>query len=173
MDNVIRGCNWWFDSLNTWKTLDEVRLSDFARATESFGSAAGNWEVAWPEGWQAMTATIKLRNNDPDIRGLCGKEPGDYTTAYYYEYLKSYRSGEEKGRVIVLKGLINSIKDDPKARMKASGIEYDFSTVVLYHDMFDGRSIHKLDYFAGPGSTIINGATPFAGMARILAIGGL
>ncbi len=172
MDNVIRGANWWFDALNTWKALDEVTLPDFARATEAFGSAAGNWEVNWPEGWQAMTATIKLRNNDPDIRALCGREPGDYITAYYYEYLRNYSNGESKGRVIILKGLINSIKDETKQRMKATGIEYEMSTIVLYHDMFEGRSVHKLDYFAGPGSTIIDGKMPFGDMARILAIGG-
>lgn len=170
MDNVIRGANWYFDVINTWRVLDEVRLPEFSRALEAFGSAAGNWDVEWPENFEAMTATIKLKNNDPAIRSLAGREPGDYITAYYYEHLKDFQSGAARGRIIVLKGLINKIADDPKQQMKATGIEYTFSTIVFYHDMFDGRSIHKLDWFAGPGATIVDGNQPFADMARLIAV---
>ena len=172
MDNVIRGGNWWFDTINTWIVLDEVRLPDVARKKEAFTPGGGNWEVEWPEEFQAMTAGIKLKNNDPRIRGLCGREPGSWITSYYYEHLRSYRNGEEKGRIVVLKGLLNAIKDDPKKAMKATGIDYEFSTIVFYHDMFAGRSIHKLDFFSGPAATIVNGDRPFAGMARNLRLGG-
>lgn len=172
MDNVIRGANWWFDAINTWIALDEVGLPELQRVKEKFVPAGSNWAVEFPEEFDAMTAQIKMRNNDPRIRALCGREPGNYVTAYYYEHLKSYRDGVSKGRTVVLKGLVNAVKDERKQKMKATGIEYEFSTIVTYHDMFDGRTIHKFDFFAGPGATVIDGQQPFADMARILAIGG-
>jgi len=172
MDNIIRGSNWWFDAINCWIVLDTVELPELKRAMDKFSPGGSNIGIEMPEEFEALTAKIKLKNNDPRIRALCGREPGDYVTAYYYEHLKSYRDGSAKGRVVVLKGLVTAVKDDRKERLKAGGIEYDFSTIVHYHDMFDGRSIHKFDFFAGPGATIIDGTNPFQQMATLLALNG-
>ena len=172
MDNIIRGSNWWFDALNTWITLDTVELPEVKRNMEKFSPGGSVFGVEWPEEFDALTAKVKLRNNDPRIRALCGREPGNYTTAYYYEHLKSFRDGKSKGRVVVLKGLITAIRDDRKERLKATGVEYDFSTIVFYHDMYDGRSVHRFDFFAGPGATLIDGINPFGEMATLLAING-
>ena len=172
MDNIIRGKNWWFEEINTWMVLDEVRLPDIRRAVSAFLPGGSNQAVEWPEEFEPLTAMVKTRNNDPRIRALCGREPGDWTTAYYYEHLKSFRNGVSKGRIVTLKGLVNAIADDPKRGMKPAGVEYTFGTIVKYTDLFEGKLIHKFDHFAGPGATVIDGNRPFAEMARILRISG-
>lgn len=172
MDNIVRGGNWYFDALNTWRVLDEVELPALKFATESFTPAGHMMGVEWPEEIEALQASIKLKSNDPEIRALCGRLPGNYITSTYYENLVSYRTGQGRGRVVVLKGLISEVKQDSVKGLKTAGVAYTFSTVVFYHDMFDGKTIHKFDFFAGPGATIIDGAAPFAGMAANLAIGG-
>lgn len=172
MDNVIRGNNWYFDVLNTWRVLDEVSIPALERAMEAFTPGGHMMGVEWPEELQALKATIKLRNDDPRVRGLLGREPGNYITSTYYENLLSYRTGENKGRVVALKGLLTAVKPDARKGLKASGTEYDFSTLVFYHDIYDGRTVHKFDYFAGPGATVINGEMPYAAMAQNLSIAG-
>jgi phage tail tube protein FII len=172
MDNVIRGANWWFDTINCWITLDEVEMPTLKRATEKFAPSGSALAVEFPEEFDALTAKIKLRNNDPRIRALCGREPGNWTTAYYYENLVSYRNGDAVGRVVVLKGLVVSVQDERKQRLKATTVEYDFGSIVYYHDMYAGKSIHKFDFFAGPGATLVDGVNPFGRMAINLAISG-
>jgi Phage tail tube protein FII len=172
MDNIVRGGNWYFDVLNTWRVLDQATLPELKFVTDKFTPAGHMMGVEWPEELEALTATIKLKNNDPRIRGLCGRQPGDYVTSTYYENLTSYRTGENKGRIIILRGLINEIKQDDVKGLKPAGVDYKFSTLVFYHDIFDGKTIHKFDYFAGPADTIVNGDKPYAAMAGNLAISG-
>ncbi|MBY6243733.1 phage major tail tube protein [Methylosinus sp. Sm6] len=172
MDNVVRGCNWWFDLLNTWRVLDEVTLPEMTFATDDFGSGGHVMDVAWPEQLQALKATIKLRTDDPRIRGLCGRQPGDYVQATYYENLRSFRTGESKGRIITLKGLLNSVKAEARKGVKASGTEYEFSTLVYYEDIVDGSVVHRFDYFSGAAATVVGGVKLFGDMAANLAITG-
>ncbi|MBX3545604.1 phage major tail tube protein [Chelatococcus sp.] len=172
MDNVVRGANWFFDVLNTWRVLDEVQLPEINFNTEAFSPSGHMMEVTWPEDLAGLEGTIKLKTDDPQVRGLCGRQPGNYITSTYYENLVSFRNGETKGRVIILKGLVNTVRADARKGLKASGTEYVFNSIVLYHDLYDGRSIHKFDFFAGPAETIINGERPFAQMATNLSIGG-
>lgn len=172
MDNVVRGGNWYFGVLNAWRVLDEVELPELAFEGDEFTPGGHMMGVDWPEALKAPKATIKLRNDDPRVRGLCGRQPGDYVDATWYENLASYRTGEEKGRVIILKGLVNTVKPDTRKGLKAAGTSYDFSTLVFYHDIVDGQTVHKFDFFAGPGATVIGGRSIFQTMASNLAIGG-
>jgi hypothetical protein len=172
MDNVIRGGNWYWDIFNAWRVLEEVETPALKRATDKFTPSGHHLGVQWPEEFEPLTAKIKHKTNDPEIRGLCGREPGNWVQATYYENLTSFRTGESRGRICVLKGLINEVKQAAVKGLKISGVEYEFSTIVYYHDMYDGRTVHKFDYFVGPPGTIVNGSNPFGAMATNLAIAG-
>lgn len=172
MDNIVRGCNWWFEQLNTWRVLDEVTLPEMTFNTEDFTAGGHLMGVAWAEDLQPLKASIKLKSDDPLVRGLCGRQPGDYVQATYYEHLVSFRSGEKKGRVVTLKGLLNSVKADARKGVKASGTEYEFSTIVYYEDVYNASVIHRYDLFSGPASIVVGGNALFGAMASNLAISG-
>lgn len=172
MDNVVRGGNWFFDVLNLWRVLEEVTLPELKHAEDDFVPGGHMMGVKWQEELHALEATIKTKTADPEIQGLVGRLPGDYVTATYYENLRSFRSGANKGRVIVMKGLVVDSKQNAVKGMKAAGRDYRFSNIVFYHDLVDGRSIHKLDVLSGPGATIVNGSNPYAAMAANLSISG-
>jgi phage tail tube protein FII len=172
MDNIVRGCNWYFDQLNGWRVLDEVTLPEVTFNTEDFTPGGHMMGVAWAEDMQPLKATIKLKSDDPRVRALCGKQPGDYITATYYENLRSFRDGSNKGRIITMKGLLNSVKAEVRKGVKSSMTEYEFSTIVYYEDIVDGSVVHRFDQFAGPGATVVGGAALFQDMAATLAISG-
>jgi len=177
MDSVVRGHNWYFDvgegsPLNCWRVLDEVELPELTFSTDDFSPGGHMMSVSWPEDLEAIKATIKLKTDDARVRALCGRQPGAYVTCTHYENLRSYRDGSSQGRIITLKGLINSVKPDTRKGLKAAGTQYEFSTVVLYHDTFNGKSIHRFDFFAGPGATLVDGVNPFSDLAANLAING-
>lgn len=172
MDNIIRGGNWYFDTLNTWRVLDEVEVPEISHAEDDFVPGGHMMGVNWQEEVKSLTARIKTKTADPQIQGLVGRLPGNYVTATWYENLLSFRTGENRGRVIVLKGLVTGSKQAAVKGHKAAGRDYTYSNIVYYHDMVDARSVHKFDFFAGPGSTIVNGANPYQGMSTNLAISG-
>ena len=172
MDNVIRGGNWYFRQLNLWRVLDEVTIPKISFGGDDFSPGGHMMGVKLPENLEPLEATVKTRTADPDIRAMCGRQPGDWIDAAYYENLMSYRTGQSKGRVIMLKGLINEVSQDATKGLKSAGVEYTFGSIVLYRDIVDGRDIHKFDFFAGPGATIVDGRAVFADMAANLAISG-
>lgn len=172
MDHIVRGGNWYFESFNAWRVLDEVNLPEVAFATEGFTPGGHIMSVDWPEELQALKATIKLKSDDPRIRALCGRQPGDYVSATYYENQRSFRTGENKGRVITMKGLLNSVKADVRKGVKSSMTEYEFGTIVRYEDVVDGVVVHRFDQFEGPGSIVVGGQAIFQSMAANLAITG-
>lgn len=172
MDNVVRGGNWYFDVLNLWRILDEVTLPEVKHAEDTFTPAGHMMSVKWQEEMEALSAGVKTKTADPELQGLIGRLPGNYITATYYENLLSFRTGANRGRVIIMKGLLNGAKQDAVKGHKPAGRELTFSNIVYYQDLVDGKAIHRFDYFAGPGATIINGETPYAAMAANLAIAG-
>jgi phage tail tube protein FII len=172
MDNVIRGGNWYFNEINTWRVLDTVQVPNLKYALESFTAGGHMMGVEWPEELEPLTSTIKLKTNDPDLRALCGRQPGNYVTGTYYENLASFRDGSNKGRVLQLKGLISEVAQDEVKSLKAAMVTYTFSTIVLYRDMVDGRVIHQFNAMTGPQDTLIDGNNPFSAMAANLAITG-
>ena len=172
MDYVVRGANCYFDSFNAWRVIDELTPPDLKRVMDKFVAGGSSLAVEFPEEFDALKATIRLKVDDPRIRGLCGNEPGNYTKLTWYENLMSYRTGNNTGRVITIKGLISEVKGDTRKGLKAPNTTYEFSSVVYYQDMVNGGIVHQFDYFGGPGQTIINGTQPFAALAANLAIGG-
>ena len=173
MDNMVRGGNWFFDKYNAYRVLESVTLPEIKFAGEAFTPAGHMMSVDFQEEMEALMATIKLKSADPQIRGMVGKIAPNYTTCTYYENLESYREGgSQKGRYITIKGLIRSSKQDEVKGLKPAGTEYEINTIILYHDVVDGRTIHKFDLFGGAGETIINGERPYAQMAANLAISG-
>ena len=172
MDHVIRGGNWYFDQLNLWRVLDEVTVPKLSFGGESFAPGGHMMSVKFPETLEDLEATIKTRTVDPAIRGLCGRQPGDWVSATYYENLVSYRTGVAKGRVVMLKGLITEVTQDAVKGLKSAGAEYTYSSIVFYRDIVDGRDVHKFDFFSGPGATLVDGRAVFGDMASNLAISG-
>lgn len=172
MDYIVRGGNWYFEQLNSWRVLDEVTLPQIMFRTEDFTPGGHVMGVDWPEDMEPLKATIKMKSDDPRVRGLCGRQPGDYVQATYYENMRSFRTGQNKGRIITLKGLINGVKADVRKGVKASGTEYDFSTIVRYEDVYDAQIIHRFDQFEGPGSIVAGGRALFVDMANNLAVTG-
>lgn len=177
MENVVRGHNWYIQAgngplLNFWRVLDEVELPELNFSTEDYQPGGHMMTAAFPETLDALKASIKVHTDDPRVRALCGRQPGDWITATHYENLQSFRDGTNKGRVITLKGLINAVKPDARKGVKKAGTQYEFSSVVLYHDIFEGKSVHRFDFFAGPGATLVDGVNPFEAMAANLAISG-
>lgn len=172
MDNVIRGGNWYFDVLNLWRVLDEVTTPEMKHAEDAFTPGGHHMQVAWQEETEALKAMIKTKTADPQIQGLVGRRPGDYVTATWYENLLSFRTGQERGRVVIMKGLVTGSKQEAVKGHKAAGREYTFGNIVYYSDVVDGKAIHLFDFFAGPGATIVDGRQIYAAMAGNLAIGG-
>ena len=172
MDRIVRGANWFFDGLNTWRVLDEVTLPEITFGTEDFTPGGHMMGVALPEELQPLRATIKLKSDDERVRSLCGREPGAWISATYYENLRSFRAGTNKGRVITLKGLLNSVKADARRGVRSSGTEYEFGSIVRYEDIMDGVVTHRFDLFEGPASVIVGGQQLYAAMATNLAISG-
>jgi phage tail tube protein FII len=172
MDNVIRGGNWYFNEINTWRVLDEVKVPALKFNLEAFSPGGHMMGVEWPEDLEPFTAEIKVKTNDPILRALCGRQPGNYISSTYYENLASFRDGSTKGRVLQLKGLISSVDQDQVKGLKSAMVTYTFSTIVTYRDMVDGRVIHQFNALTGPQDTLIDGANPFAAMASNLAITG-
>lgn len=172
MDYVVRGANCYFNSFNAWRVIDELGVPDLKRAVDKFIGGGNVIGVEFPEEFEPIKASIKLKTDDPRIRSLCGHEPGNYDTLTYYENLTSYRTGQNFGRVITLTGLLNEVKADKRKGLKAAMTEYEFGTVVYYQDLVNGSVVHQFDYFGGPGQTIIGGQQPFSALSANLAIGG-
>lgn len=171
MDNVIRGGNWYFDTLNLWRVIEEATLPEFKFAEDAFTPAGHHMQVGWQEEMEKLQAMVKTKTADPQLQAMVGRRPGDYITATWYENLLSYRTGEERGRVIVMKGLLSSKSDAVKGH-KAAGREYQFGNIVYYSDVVDAKTIHRFDFFGGPGATIVNGEAIYATMSSNLAIAG-
>ena len=176
MDYVVRGANILLsDATNTynlWQVADELQVPDLKRAMDQFTAGGHMMGVEFPEEFAPLTSHFKLKTDDPRIRQFCGHEPGHYDTLTHYENLTSFRNGNNSGRVITIRGLLNEVKADKRKGLKTAMTEYVFSTIVFYQDMVGGQLVHQFDYFGGPGATVVGGVNPFAAMAANLAIGG-
>lgn len=180
MDSLIRGANWYVEELNCRLRLETVKLPTLTREMTPFAMGAGYFAIELPAEIQPLTAEATLNGSHDDIRSRFGREPGDWTTCYYYESLLNVfptdPSGDQpstgqprlKGRIVILKGLLNEV-DQPEVRgMKPSGAtRFSWSSIVLYHDVVDGRTIHKFD--VANNTLIINGINYTAEHNRLVA----
>lgn len=167
MDAIIRGANWYCEELNQRLRTTEVQLPSLSRAMETLTPGGGWFQIEMPGEIEALTATIKLNGSHGDIRSRFGREPGDWNTFFYYERLRDIVNGTNTGRLVRLKGLVTGVTQPNVTGLRADPTEYTLGTIVLYHDMVDGQTIHKFDVFNNV--LIINGVDYTAEANRILA----
>lgn len=87
MDNVIRGANWYVEEINCRLRLDEVKLPTLKRNMNALSLGAGYFGLELPDEISPMTAESSLNGSHADLRSRFGREPGDWTTFFYYEAL--------------------------------------------------------------------------------------
>lgn len=147
MDRIIMGANWYVDSLNQMLRLEKIQLPELERDSESFAPGGGFFQIDIPYEIQALEAPFSLNGSHADVRSLFGREPGDWTNFYYYERLRDIRDGKNLGRVVMLRGLIGSVKQAEVKGKKADMTDYKVTSIVHYHDVLDGKTVHKMDFF--------------------------
>ena len=145
-DRVIMGANWYVDTLNCRKRLESAQLPRLNKAVESFVTGGGWFKLSVPMEIEELTATITLKGAHEDIRQLFGKEPGDWTTFYYYERLRDIMAGTNLGRVVILKGLVQEGQQPRVTGKRADMTSYTIGSIVLYQDTTNGVVVHKMDY---------------------------
>lgn len=178
MDSIIRGANWYVEELNCRKRMEEVQLPRLRREMQAHMMGGGFFALELPGEISAMTASVSMNGSHDDIRSRFGLEPGDWTTCYYYESLLNVfpqpgdQAGSQqprlKGRVVILRGLLNEVEQPGVRSVRANGqTRFTFGSLILYHDIVDGRTIHKFD--VETNTLIINGVNYTAEHNRILA----
>ncbi len=181
MDSIIRGANWYVEEINCRLRLEEVKLPHLQREMTAYAMGGGFFSIELPSEVQPLTAEASLNGSHDDIRSRFGREPGDWTTCYYYESLLNVfpngavGDGQQgagkpnlKGRIVILKGLLNEVEQAAIKGLKATGqTRFVWSSIVLYHDIVDGRTIHKFD--VASNTLIINGQNYTAEHNRLIA----
>lgn len=158
MDRIIHGSNWYCGEINQRLRVDETTLPALSREMTSYVMGGGYFAMELPSEIQALTAEMTVNGAHEDLRTRFGREPGDWTTVTYYESLldvfpagsngTNQGAGAPKlnGRVVFLKGLLNEYTPAGVKGLKASGAtRLRWSTIVLYHDIFNGQTVHKFD----------------------------
>lgn len=157
MDRLIRGANWYCNEINQRLRVDETTLPALRREMMSFVMGAGFFGFELPAEIQPLSAEMTVEGVHEDLKTRFGREPGDWTTITYYENLINVfpqnSTGETgsaaptvTGRVVFLKGLLNEYAQGGVKGQKSSGkTRLVWSSIVLYHDIFDGKTIHKFD----------------------------
>lgn len=167
MDSVIYGANWYVDTLNQRLRLDTAQMPALSRVSETIQLAGGWMAFEHPGEIEPLAAPFTLKGGHDDIRSLFGREPGDWTTFYYYERLRDIQAGTNKGRVVILKGLVSSVSQ-PRVGGKGGGMtDYQVGSIVSYEDIVDGKRIHHFDFFAN--RLVINGTDYAAEHNAIIA----
>ena len=167
MDSVIQGANWYVDTLNQRLRLATVKLPDLTRAQETITLGGGWFNFQHPGEIEPLVAPFALHGAHDDIRSLFGREAGDWTTFYYYERLRDLQRGVNKGRIVILKGLVGRVSQPQVAGKRGGQTEYEVSSIVSYQDIVDGKSIHHFDFFAN--RLVINANDYTADHNRIIA----
>ncbi len=158
MDRIIRGANWYCNEINQRQRIDETTLPQLEREMISMVMGGGYFGMELPGEIKPLTAEMSVNGVHENLKTRFGREPGDWTTLTYYEALLDVfpagSTGEVNqaagpkltGRVVFLKGLLNSYAQGGVKGMKASApTKLRWSSIVLYHDVFNGKTIHKFD----------------------------
>ncbi len=140
----------------------------------------GYFGIELPGEINPLTAEMSVNGVHEDLKSRFGREPGDWTTLVYYENLldvfPAASTGETetnagpklKGRVVFLKGLLTGYTQAGVKGMKSTGAtRLRWSSIVLYHDLFNGRTIHKFD--VQNNTLIIDGVNYTAEHNRLIA----
>ena len=179
MDGLIRGANWYVEELNCRLRLETVKLPTLSREMQQYATGGGFFSLELPAEINPLSAEATMNGAHDDLRSRFGREPGDWTTCYYYESLlnvfptngsaEQTTSGPKRsGRIVILKGLLNEVDQSEVRGVKPAGAtRFNWSSIVLYHDIVDGRTIHKFDF--ANNTLIINGVNYTAEHNRIIA----
>lgn len=141
MDSIIHGANWYIGEINQKKRLEAVALPNLSLARERM--AFGWFSFELPTEMDPISFEFGLYGSHPDVMARFGREAGDWTTFTYYERLRDISKGVNKGRVTIIKGLINGIQHPRVLGKRADATRYGGGSVWYYHDVFDGRTVHK------------------------------
>lgn len=158
MDRIIRGSNWYCNEINQRQRIDETTLPALTREMSAFVMGGSFFSMELPGEIQPLTCEMTVNGVHENLKSRFGREPGDWTTLTYYENLLNVfpqnstgevaatGSPQLTGRVVFLKGLLNGFEQSGVKGMKSSGAtRLRWSSIVLYHDIFDGKTIHKFD----------------------------
>ncbi len=158
MDRIIRGANWYCEEINQRQRIDETTLPQLEREMINMVMGGGYFGLEMPAEIKPLTAEMSVNGVHENLKTRFGREPGDWTTLTYYEaLLNAFPAGSDgtvgsaggpklSGRVVFLKGLLNSYNQSGVKGMKStSPTKLRWSSIVLYHDIFDGKTIHKFD----------------------------
>lgn len=167
MDSMIYGANWYVDTLNQRLRLSKVKMPDLDRAKDAITLGGGWFKFDHPGEIEPMNAPFSLHGAHDDVRSLFGREAGDWTNFYYYERLRDIQNGVNKGRVVILKGLVGKVTQAEVSGKRGGETGYEVSSICGYKDIMDGRMIHRFDFFSN--SLIINGVDYTAEHNRIIA----
>jgi phage tail tube protein FII len=180
MDRIIRGANWYCQQTNQRQRADETTLPALTREMVSFVMGGGYFGMELPAEIQPLTCEMTVNGVHEDLKARFGREPGDWTELRYYENLLNVfpasSNGEVQtsgnpqltGRVVFIKGLLNGFEQGGVKGMKSSAAtRLRWSSIVLYHDLFNGRTVHKFD--VQNNELIIDGVNYTAEHNRIIA----
>jgi P2 family phage contractile tail tube protein len=148
MERIIYGSNWWMGTLNLRLMVAAGKLPDLKRTMEKLPTSGSWFNLSLPYELEELQAEFDLNGPDERIRSRFGREPGDWTTLYYYERIRDCKAGKNIGRAVALKGLINDITPQRTRQLRGEDTsKVMMSSIVLYHDQQDGRTVHKFDFF--------------------------
>lgn len=181
MDNLIRGANWYCDELNQRLQTDSTKLPTLRRDMTPYVLGGGYFGFELPAEISPLVAEMSVSALSAAVRSRFGREPGDWTTVTYYEKLLNIfpnnangataaGAGAPKaiGRIVMMKGLLNEVEQPGVKGLKADGpSRLRWSSIVLYHDVVDGMTVHKFD--VKNNELIINGVNYSAEHNRLIA----
>lgn len=175
MDSIIRGANLYVENTNQALRAETLQLPDLERDMDTLSIAGGFFALDLPGQIKGLTFEVELNGSHDDLRSLFGREPGDWSKFVYYENLLNvFPTGENagpklKGRTTIMKGLLNKVTQPQIKNVKAGGTtKYTFGSIILYHDLLNGKTIHKID--VPRNVLIINGVNYTAEHNRLLRI---
>lgn len=158
MDSIIRGANWYCEETNQRQRTEETRLPELSREMMPHSMGGGHFAFEIPAEIAALTAEMDVNGIHPDLKSRFGREPGDWTNLRYYESLLNVFPADSngstqttgkprlRGRVVFLKGLLNGYGQGGVKGVKATAVtRLRWSSIVLYHDIVDGKTVHKMD----------------------------
>ncbi|WP_020185960.1 phage major tail tube protein [Methylopila sp. 73B] len=167
MDSLIQGANWFVDTLNQRLRIAKLQLPTLSKEMTTLKPGGGFYQLDVPDEVKALESPFSLNGSHGDVRSLFGREAGDWTNFFYYERLRDIQAGSNVGRVVRLKGLLTEVEQAEVAGKKAEETNYKVGTIVLYHDIVDGQTIHKFDFFNN--QLVINGVDYTAEHNRLIA----
>ncbi len=158
MDSIIRGANWYVNEINQRLRSETTQLPQLSRELMPVVMGGGWFSLELPAEVKPLVAEFDVNGVHKDLKTRFGREPGDWTTITYYESLLNVFPAASDGtvntttkpaltgRVVFLKGLINDYDQGGMKGMKPSGpTKLRMSTIVLYHDIMNGETVHKFD----------------------------